>query len=166
MTIDRSEPSLDALYRDVILDHYRTPRGREPLPDPTVVNEGMNPLCGDEVTVSAKLGAGTVEKVHVHGRGCSISVASGSMMAEVLKGKSKQEALMMIEAFKRMMHGKPWPATLDGGDLDALEGVARFPVRIKCALLPWTTLEDAIAAHEHGKTIGPRSTTEEGGAGS
>ena len=165
-SIDRSEPSLDALYRDVILDHYRTPRGRDPIPEPTVVNEGTNPLCGDEVTVAAKLGAGNIERVHVHGRGCSISTASGSMMAEVLRGKSGEQAKATIAAFKRLMHGETWPAHLDEGDLDALEGVAKFPVRIKCALLPWTTLEDALAAHERGAKTDRPSTTEQGGAGS
>lgn len=166
MTIDRSEPSLDALYRDVILDHYRSPRGREPIPDATITNEGLNPLCGDEIRIAAKLGDGTVDRVHVACRGCSISVASGSMMTEVIRGKSKADALSTIEAFKGLMHGKPWPGHLDEGDLDALSGVAKFPVRIKCALLPWTTLEDALKAHDLGTTPDRPTTTEAGGAGS
>jgi nitrogen fixation NifU-like protein len=152
---------LDDLYRDVVLDHYRTPRGRSPLPDPDVSNDGRNPLCGDEVTVSLKLTGGkTMERLHVHGRGCSISVASGSMMAEVLAGKPRSEAERIVEAFFGLMHGKPAPPDLDLGDLDALEGVRKFPVRIKCALLPWTTLRDALAAYDQGRAPDAPSTTE------
>ena len=158
-------PELDALYRDVILVHYRSPRGRAELPDPDLVNEGQNPLCGDEVTVAVKLAGDTFGQVHVHGRGCSISTASGSMMAEVLAGKSRAEAERIADAFKKMMHGEPLPAGLDAGDLDALEGVKKFPVRVKCALLPWTTLTDALKAHDAGQAhpVKPTSTEEQGG---
>ena len=156
-------PELDALYRDVILDHYRTPRGKSPLPTANVSNEGQNPLCGDEVTVSAEVNDQALGKVHVHGRGCSISVASGSMMADLLAGKSRREAMKILEAFKKMMHGQKWPEGLEEGDLDALQGVRQFPVRIKCALLPWTTLEDALNSLDAGRAPKTSSTEHEGG---
>lgn len=162
--MDHGTPELDALYRDVILDHYRTPRGRDPLPDADIANDGMNPVCGDELTVALKLGGGKVEKVHVHGRGCSISVASSSMMADLLAGKSREEVARIAEAFKKMMHGEPLPQGLDMGDLDSLQGVRQFPVRVKCAMLAWTTLADALKAYDAGeRKPAAASTTETGG---
>jgi nitrogen fixation NifU-like protein len=137
-------PELDELYRQVVLDHYRRPRGTEPLAHPNLCSEGKNPLCGDEVEVAAEVEDGRIAKIQVRGRGCSISVASGSMMAELMKGKTLQEAQRLLDAFKKMMRGEPLPEDLDLGDLEALEGVQRFPVRIKCALLAWTTLEEAL----------------------
>lgn len=137
-------PELDELYRQVVLDHYRRPRGTEPVPDPSIRSEGKNPLCGDEVEFAAVVRGERIEQVQVRGRGCSISVASGSMMAELLKGKTLGEARKLLGAFKNIMHGEPVPEGLDVGDLEALEGVQRFPVRIKCALLPWTTMEEAL----------------------
>ena len=144
-------PDLGDLYRDVILDHYRTPRGRKELPGAQARNEGYNPLCGDEVTLAVEFSDGKVADVSVQSRGCSISVASGSMLAELLPGKTVAEARVLLEAFKSMMHGKGAPEKLDIGDLDALEGVKRFPVRVKCALLPWETLKDALTTWESGK---------------
>ncbi|MEK7764741.1 MAG: Fe-S cluster assembly sulfur transfer protein SufU [bacterium] len=153
------------MYRDVVLDHYRSPRGRAPVADPDVENQGVNPLCGDEVQVAVKLDGAVLKALHVHGRGCSISTASGSMMAELLKGKSKREAELLVEAFTRMMRGEGWPDGLEQGDLDALEGVRKFPVRVKCALLPWTTLADALAALETGRRAPPAPTTTDAGEG-
>lgn len=135
---------LDEIYRDVVLDHYRSPRGRAEITSPDTKAEGQNPLCGDEVTLALKFSGDRIEAVQVLGRGCSISVASGSMLAELLPGKSREEATRILDAFKALMHGRPAPEGLDLGDLDALEGVKKFPVRVKCALLAWTTLEDAI----------------------
>jgi nitrogen fixation NifU-like protein len=154
--LDRETPDLDSLYRDVVLDHYRSPRGRENLANPDVVNQGVNPLCGDEVLVALKMDGGRIGKVHVHGRGCSISTASGSMMAETLAGKSREEADRILAIFRDLMRGNPPPAGADIGDLDALAGVHKFPVRIKCALLPWTTLADALNAYDSG-TAKPES---------
>lgn len=135
---------LDEIYRDVVLDHYRSPRGRAAVASPDVHVEGTNPLCGDEVTLELKFDGDIISHVGVRGRGCSISVASGSMLAELLPGKTRAEAVHILASFKELMHGrKPADAT-ELGDLDALEGVNKFPVRVKCALLAWTTLEEAL----------------------
>ena len=136
---------LDELYRDVILDHYRSPRGVQPLVRPDVSEEGYNPLCGDEVTLQLCVADGRVTDVSVRGRGCSISVASGSLLAEQLRGKTLGEVREILAAFKSMLHGESAPDERLLGDLAVLEGVKSFPVRIKCALLPWTTLEQALA---------------------
>lgn len=159
--MDSKFPQLDALYRDTILDHYRTPRGRKEIDDPDVENEGLNPLCGDEVRISVKFDGDRIEDVAVLGQGCSISIASGSMLAEILKGKSRDEALEIAEAFRNMMHDREPPEDLDLGDLDALEGVKQFPVRVKCALLAWTTLVDAIKAQLEGHRSPESPTTTE-----
>ena len=161
--MDSQTPELDSLYRDVVLDHYRSPRGRTEVTNPDVVNEGVNPLCGDEVAVALKLGNGRLDKLHVKGRGCSISTASGSMMAELLAGKPRAEVEHLAEIFRKMMHGEPPPQGVDIGDLDALEGVQKFPVRIKCALLPWTTLHDALRAYDQGQSRPEAPTSTETG---
>ena len=162
--MDSRTPELDALYRDVLLDHYRSPRGRSPVAEPTVVNEGQNPLCGDAVRVALKLDHDHVDGICVDGHGCSISVASGSMMAELLKGRTTADAERLIGIVKDLMHGKPLPDHLETGDLDSLQGVQKFPVRVKCALLPWMTLEDALHAHAGGRqTPGAPTTTDTGG---
>ena len=140
------ESFLDDLYREVIMDHYRFPRHRHPVEAPDITAEGYNPLCGDEISLQLKLKGGRIEKVGVQIRGCSISQASGSMMAEQLVGKTPAEAEALISAFQRMMRGEG----IEGGgeelgeDIEALEGVKKFPVRIKCALLPWTTLGEGM----------------------
>lgn len=136
---------LDDLYRDLILDHYRSPRGAAPLPQPTVTEDGYNPLCGDEIKLELLLRDGRIEDVSVRGHGCSISVASGSLLVEQLKGRTVEEARQLMAAFKSMLHDEAAPDEDLLGDLVALEGVKKFPVRIKCALLPWTTLEQALA---------------------
>ena len=138
---------LDEIYRDVVLDHYRSPRGRAPLASPDTRAEGTNPLCGDEVTLELKFDGDRISEVGVKGRGCSISVASGSMLAEILPGKTREEAARIISTFKSLMHGHKQTDGPDLGDLDALEGVNKFPVRVKCALLAWTTLEEALAGN-------------------
>jgi nitrogen fixation NifU-like protein len=161
--VNRGVPELETLYRDVILEHFRNPRGRKALAAPTCRNEGFNPVCGDQVRLALKIESGKVAGVEVDGRGCAISVASGSMMSELLAGKTEGEARRLVEVFKGMMHGQGIPAGADVGDLDALEGVKKFPVRIKCALLAWTTLEDALKALEAGRAQPEsKSTTEEG----
>jgi nitrogen fixation NifU-like protein len=96
------------------------------------------------VEIAAKIDEGVIRKIQVRGRGCSISVASGSMMAELLEGKTLADARKLLEAFKGLMKGEEAADGVDLGDLEALEGVQRFPVRIKCALLPWTTLEETL----------------------
>jgi len=132
------------MYRDVVLDHYRAPRGKKKLAHCDLRNEGQNPVCGDEISLCLALDGDRIVDVAANCRGCSISVASASMMAELLPGKSITETEHLLETFKGMMHGTPAPADLEIGDLDALEGVQKFPVRVKCALLAWTTLEEAL----------------------
>lgn len=141
---DRSMPQLDALYREVVLDHYKRPRGRAKVEHPNLCTSGFNPTCGDQVMLSLDVEGGRFRGVEAQCMGCSISVASTSMMAELLKGRSRDEVQLVIDAFRGMMHGHEPDPNLDLGDLEALSGVAQFPVRIKCALLAWTTLQDAL----------------------
>ena len=135
--------SLDELYRDVILDHYSRPRNRGVAHPADATQEGANPLCGDEIRVSLRVRDGVVEDVRFEGKGCSISQASASMMTEQVKGRPVADAARLIAAFKAMMHDGGVPT--DGlGDLEALRGVRKFPVRVKCATLSWITLELAL----------------------
>ena len=142
-------PQLDDLYKEIILDHYRNPHGRVPVERVDYKAEGMNPLCGDEVYLCLQVKNEKIEKVHVEGHGCSISVASSSMLADILEGKTIEEAKNLSDYIKKMMHDKTNGKVIDIGDLEALEGVKKFPVRIKCALLPWTTFEESLVGHEH-----------------
>ena len=134
--------SLDDLYRDVILDHYSHPRNKGVLEGASVTREGANPLCGDEIRLSLFVRDGVVQDVRFDGKGCSISQASASMMTERVKGKAVAEAERLIAAFKAMMRGEG--AGEEMGDLEALQGVRKFPVRVKCATLGWLTLEGAL----------------------
>lgn len=143
--------ALDELYREVILDHHRRPRGRRPLPRPDVVAEGVNPSCGDEVRLELELEGDRIVDAAVLGRGCAVSTASGSILAEMVRGLTLEEARRLAGAFKRVMHGGEVPSEVDLGDLEALTGVRKFPVRIKCALLPWVTLLDAALARAEGR---------------
>lgn len=144
--------ALEDLYRDVILDHYRNPRHRKPLDSPDATAEGVNPLCGDEVTVEIRFDGDVLEDISVHGQGCSISQSSASMMSEAVKGKTREEIEALSRRFQDMMTSEDEnSAGIDPskpgsvlGDLEALQGVRRYPVRIKCASLPWTTLEQAL----------------------
>jgi nitrogen fixation NifU-like protein len=143
-----SMSGLDDLYREVILDHYRKPHGSDAVADPTVEVEGHNPLCGDELHMHLDIADGNIRAVHIDPRGCSISVASASMMAQHLEGASLTDALALKKIFQDVMKGGDWPEGFDPGDLEALEGVKKFPVRIKCALLAWMTLEQALAEYD------------------
>jgi len=147
-------PGLEDLYREIILDHYRTPRNRGELPVPPARHaEGHNPLCGDEITVyldvAATDGVDTVSDVKVNGQGCSISQSSASMMSAAVKGKTVPEVKALVRKFKGMMSIETADddASVDEvqlGDLEALQGVVKFPVRIKCATLAWNTLIEAL----------------------
>ncbi len=159
--VGRSDEPLDDLYREVVLDHHRRPRGREPLARVDASARGFNPLCGDEVEVRVALDAGCVAGVQVAGRGCAICTASGSMLAELAPGRAVAEVHRLAEGFRDLMHGRRLPPDLDLGDLEALGGVARFPVRVKCAMLPWVTLEDALRSHATGQRTGVVSTERE-----
>jgi nitrogen fixation NifU-like protein len=151
-------PGLEDLYREIILDHYRNPRNRGELPSPPAHKvEGFNPLCGDEIVVYLDVEDGAVADLRIGGQGCSISQSSASMMSAAVKGKSVEEARALIRAFKAMM--SIHESRLDGedgsdshapevevkmGDLEALQGVVKFPVRIKCATLSWNTLQQGL----------------------
>ena len=152
-------PGLEDLYREIILDHYRNPRNRGELPAPPAhVETGFNPLCGDEITLYLQIEDGRVADVKLGGQGCSISQSSASMMSTAVKGRSVEEARAVIRKFKSMM--SIHESKLDGsaaeledtdadvklGDLEALQGVVKFPVRIKCATLAWNTLSQALDA--------------------
>jgi nitrogen fixation NifU-like protein len=143
--------SLDELYREVILDHYRNPRKRGSLPDPDAHAEGQNLLCGDDISLDLRIAEGRVTEVRIKGQGCSISQASASMMAEAIEGKTIEEIAELTHRFKALMGIEEGDPGVDEsrpgavlGDLEALQGVRRFPVRIKCADLPWTTLVEAL----------------------
>ena len=140
----RQEAELDDLYRDIILDHYRHPRHRGSLRKPMASHEGLNPLCGDEVTVDLAVKDGRIAEIAYRGSGCSISQSSASMMTEAVLGKNLEEAKQLIDSFTAMMRGADDvdPETL--GDLEALSGVRKFPVRVKCATLAWHTLDEAL----------------------
>jgi len=150
---------LEDLYREIILDHYRSPRNRGELETPPALRvEGYNPLCGDEIVVYLDVRDDTVADLKIGGQGCSISQSSASMMSAAVKGRTVPEARAVIRAFKGMMSiheqrldadGQPEAAPPDTaevklGDLEALQGVVRFPVRIKCATLSWNTLQQGL----------------------
>lgn len=138
---------LDELYESIILDHYRNPRHTDPLDAPDIDVEANNPFCGDEVHIQLELDGDAVSDVSISGQGCAISQSSASLLAEMLKGKSAGEALEFVTLVRRMMRGDELTEDEKDrlGDILALEGVKRFPVRIKCALLSWTALEDALS---------------------
>jgi nitrogen fixation NifU-like protein len=138
------EPELDELYRELILDHYRNPRNREPLNSPAVVAEGYNPLCGDEVELRLNFDGDVISGVSCAGRGCSISQASASMLTDAVKGKSVAQARALTALFTRMMTDPEFVPEEDVGDLEALKGVAKYPVRVKCATLAWHALQDGL----------------------
>jgi nitrogen fixation NifU-like protein len=156
---------LEDLYREIILDHYRNPRNRGELPTPPAHRvEGYNPLCGDEIVVFLDVRDGEVADLRVGGQGCSISQSSASMMSAAVKGKSLEETRALIRAFKGMMSiheqrldgAEAEPAEPNGavklGDLEALQGVVKFPVRIKCATLSWNTLQQGLDEVERERT--------------
>lgn len=130
------------LYTQVIMDHYKRPRNRGEVSDADIREHMLNPLCGDEITVYAKLNEDRVSAIGFEGRGCSISQASASMMTERLLGKSREEAEAQIGNFKAMMVGEEEFPEMD--DLAALKGVIQYPSRIKCATLAWTAFQNGL----------------------
>jgi nitrogen fixation NifU-like protein len=141
-------PGLEDLYREIILDHYKSPRNRGSLEPPAVRAEGHNPLCGDEIEVFLDVTDGIITDIKIGGQGCSISQSSASMMSAAVKGKPIADVRALISRFKHMMsidEDGPEPDTSAPlGDLEALQGVVKFPVRIKCAVLSWNTLAEAL----------------------
>lgn len=140
--------ALDDLYREVILDHYRSPRNKRRMEDASVVVELKNPVCGDEISLYLKLEEGVVRGLSFEGRGCSISQASASMMTEAVKDKPLAEALELVERFKGMVRGEISAFEANLGDLEALQGVSKFPVRVKCAVLSWEALKRGLESDE------------------
>jgi len=144
--------ALEELYREVILDHYRNPRNKGHLDAPDASAEGVNPLCGDEIHLELSVEDGVVSGVAIEGQGCSISQSSASMMTEAIKGKTRDEIAELVKRFRTMMAideggdpgldpGRPGAVL---GDVEALQGVRQYPVRIKCASLAWNTLMEAL----------------------
>jgi len=147
--------NLEALYREIILDHYRNPRNRgELVTPPAHKTEGFNPLCGDEITVFIQVEGDKLVDIKIAGHGCSISQSSASLMSAAVKGKSLEEVRATINTFKQLMtvheatldsEAEPEPVNLRAlGELAALQGVVKFPVRIKCATLSWNTLTQGL----------------------
>ena len=137
---------LRELYQEIILDHSRAPRNSGSLPDPDTSAEGHNPLCGDRLTVTLNVAQETVTDIRIQVSGCAICSASASTMSEAVKGRSLEEVQMLFEAFHRVVTGDAESESRDAlGKLAVFGGVAQFPMRVKCATLPWHTLRSAIA---------------------
>lgn len=154
------ENTLNDLYRDILIDHYKYPRGNRSVKSPDIENEGQNPLCGDSLMMQARIENGRIEDIGIKCTGCAICSASSSMLADIIKGKSIAEVRELTAIVKSLIKGdeKYGSNGFDLGDLEALEGVRKFPVRIKCALLSWTTLSDGLDAWEKSETIKVSST--------
>lgn len=152
-----SQLQLGSLYQQLILEHYRKPRNKAELPEKTVEVHMANPVCGDEIRLQLRIDDGKIADAKFMGQGCSISQASISMMTGLLEGRKLDEANALAERFTELMHGDDEAASdPELGDLRALQGVSKFPVRIKCALLGFDALQEAIE----------RTRGEEGEAGS
>ena len=150
------EVPLDGLYGDAILDHSRSPRNRAPLSHPNLEVEEFNPFCGDRVVLQLRLDDdGYVAQVGAQSEGCSIIQATASMMSDVLIGKNLADLSRLAQEFREIMHGKldPGMSEQDLGQLEALTVVRQFPVRIKCALLAWTALEEGIKDYRSSHTL-------------
>ncbi|HEV2018666.1 MAG TPA: SUF system NifU family Fe-S cluster assembly protein [Gemmatimonadaceae bacterium] len=145
MSPPRTSAEIGALYQEMILDHYRRPRNKGTLDKADATVEMKNPLCGDEISLQVVFEGNSVCDLRFSGRGCAISLASASMMTQLVKGKSTEEIDSIRKQFRDLMLGNA-PAADDAqlGSLRALSGVARFPARVKCALLAWNALESAL----------------------
>lgn len=139
-----SSNNLDALYRQVIMDHYKKPRNRGVLGDDSVTVDLNNPTCGDRIQLTMKVEDGIVQDAKFEGEGCSISMSSASMMTQAVKGKKVEDALKLSTIFSNMMQGKEYDDSVDLGDIEALQGVSKFPARIKCATLAWKAMEKGL----------------------
>lgn len=142
--------NLDQLYRQVIMDHYKTPRNKGVLEQDSVNIEMNNPTCGDRIQLTLQVEDGIVKDAKFDGEGCSISMASASMMTQAVKGKEIDTALKLSGIFSDMMLGKEYDDSVDLGDIEALQGVSKFPARIKCATLAWKAMEKGV--HEEEKS--------------
>ncbi|MGM9920291.1 MAG: Fe-S cluster assembly sulfur transfer protein SufU [Bhargavaea sp.] len=141
-----SSINLDQLYRRVIMDHYKNPRNKGELADGGLTIDMNNPTCGDRIHLTMQVEDGIVQDAKFDGEGCSISMASASMMTQTIKGKSVEDAVRLSKAFSDMMLGKELDEDLDLGDIEALSGVSQFPARIKCATLAWKAMEKGVGS--------------------
>jgi len=153
---------MDELYREVILDHHRAPRRNSPLASPDAEAAGKNPSCGDEVTLQLAFDGDRIADAAVVTHGCAIATASGSILAELVVGRTRAEARRLADAFREVMHSADGELAddLDPGDLEVLTGVRKFPLRVKCALLPWITLLEAVLAQAEGRDAAEITTEE------
>ncbi len=133
----------DDLYREIILDHYKEPRNKGHIEKPDIAARGHNPLCGDEVDITMSVDDGRVADIRFDGTGCAISQASASMLTELIEGKSLSEVERIAGLFKEMML-EDGDSVEELGDLEALQGVKKYPVRIKCAILSWNTMLEGM----------------------
>ncbi len=137
--------NLDTLYRQVIMDHYKNPRNKGSLEEGNLTIDMNNPTCGDRIHLTLKVEDGKVTDAKFDGEGCSISMSSASMMTQAIKGKDIETALKLSQIFSNMMQGKEYDVDdLDLGDMEALQGVSKFPARIKCATLAWKAMEKGL----------------------
>lgn len=143
-----SSNNLDNLYRRVIMDHYKNPRNRGILEDGSHTINMNNPTCGDRIQLTFKVEDGVVIDARFEGEGCSISMSSASMMTQAIKGKKVEEAIKLSKIFSDIMQGKEYDDDIDLGDIEALQGVAKFPARIKCATLAWKAMEKGLGEEE------------------
>jgi nitrogen fixation NifU-like protein len=137
--------ALDEIYKEVILDHYKNPRNKRELPDAPLSCSKNNPLCGDEITVFVNAEGGRVTEVAFVGQGCSISQSSASMMTESVGGKTLEEVEALAANVRAMLAGEVEPDEDSFGELVALKGVVKYPIRVKCAVLAWDVLQEALA---------------------
>jgi nitrogen fixation NifU-like protein len=145
---------LEELYQEVILDHSRRPRNFGELPDASVKVHGDNPSCGDEIHLAIKFdGNGGLEQIKFTGHGCAISQASASLMTMKLKGKKRAEVEEMLGAFRDLVTSGKNDAAKNLGDLQVMRGVRKFPQRVKCAMLPWRAVEQALRQSEGETTV-------------
>ncbi|MGK7379446.1 Fe-S cluster assembly sulfur transfer protein SufU [Planococcus sp. 1R117A] len=140
--------NLDQLYRQVIMDHYKTPRNKGALESNSVNIEMNNPTCGDRIQLTLQVEDNIVKDAKFDGEGCSISMASASMMTQAVKGQDVETALKLSHIFSDMMLGKEYDDSIDLGDIEALQGVSQFPARIKCATLAWKAMEKGVQSEE------------------
>lgn len=147
--------ALDELYKEVILDHYKNPRNKREMPDAELSCSRNNPLCGDEITVYVHEDDGKVLDVSFVGQGCSISQSSASMMTESVAGKTRGQVDAQVGAFRGMMSGEVEPDEDAFGELVALKGVVKYPVRVKCAVLAWDTLQAALTGEGEAQGSAP-----------
>lgn len=137
--------NLDQLYRRVIMDHYKNPRNKGSIEDGALTIDMNNPTCGDRIHLTLQVEDGKIRNAKFDGEGCSISMASASMMTQAVKGKSVEEALQLSSTFSEMMLGKDYDDSLDLEDIESLSGVSQFPARIKCATLAWKAMEKGVS---------------------